>query len=106
MEFNNFKHVHELLDGHPGILPQYGEIRYYKDEELLQWAPGLEAEKVLGMRTFWDLQQSQEVQDDREWQKQMMQLEQRVSEMMCIGILLFSPYYSEKEEKNGVINFT
>ena len=78
---NNFEHVHELLDGHPGISPQYGEIRYYEDEELLQWASELKIKKVLGMRTFWDLQQSQEIQSDVNWQKQMMQLEQRVSEI-------------------------
>ncbi len=37
-------------------------------------------EKVLGMRTFWDLQQSQEIQSDQDWQQEMMKLEQRVSD--------------------------
>lgn len=77
---NNFEHANELLDGKPSVASRYGVIRYYQDEELTQWAPGLEIKKVLGMRTFWDLQQNQELHTDREWQKQMMELEQRVSD--------------------------
>lgn len=78
---NNFTHANELLDGKNGISPEYGEICYYEDDELTKWAPGLKIDKILGMRTFWDLQQSQEIQKDETWQEQMMALEQRVSEI-------------------------
>ncbi len=77
---DNFEHANELLDGNYGIASKYGVIRYYRDEELTRWAPGLQINKVLGMRTFWDLQQNQEKHTDKEWQKKMMELEQRVSE--------------------------
>lgn len=97
---NNFQHVYELLDGGPGISPQYGSICYYDDEELLLWAPELEIEKVLGMRTFWDLQQSQEIQEDADWQKQMMQLEQRVSGLdVYKGIAFFHHVFLKKKKK-------
>ena len=43
------------------------------------WAPNLKISKVLGMRTFWDLQQNQELHKDKEWQTKMKQLELRVS---------------------------
>ena len=77
---NNFKHANELLDGKCGESPRYGQINYYDDGDLVKWAPGLRMEKVLGMRTFWDLQQSQEIQSDQDWQQEMMKLEQRVSD--------------------------
>lgn len=78
---NKFEHANELLDGKSGVSPQFGEIHYYEDEDLVKWAPKLRIEKVLGMRTFWDLQQNQEIQGDEVWQREMMRLEQRVSDM-------------------------
>lgn len=77
---NNFEHANELLDGKCGTSPQFGEINYYEDEELVEWAPELRIEKILGMRTFWDLQQNQDIQSDPDWQREMMSLEQRVSD--------------------------
>lgn len=77
---NNFEHANELLDGEFGVASKYGAIRYYQDQDLIQWVPGLKINKVLGMRTFWDLQQNQELHTDKEWQEKMMELEQRVSD--------------------------
>lgn len=78
---NNFEHANELLDGTCGVSPQFGEIHYYEDEDLIKWAPKLRIEKILGMRTFWDLQQNQDIQKEEEWQQKMMRMEQRVSDM-------------------------
>ncbi len=33
------------------------------------------------MRTFWDLQQNQEIQADPQWQEKMLQIEKRVSDI-------------------------
>jgi S-adenosylmethionine-dependent methyltransferase len=33
------------------------------------------------MRTFWDLQQNQDIQKDKTWQEQMLQMELKVSEL-------------------------
>lgn len=33
------------------------------------------------MRTFWDLQQNQEIQKYKEWQEQMLKMELKVSEL-------------------------
>lgn len=78
---NNFDHAGDLLDGKGSVASQYGEISYYEDDDLMRWAPGLRIEKVFGMRTFWDLQQNQEVQAEEDWQREMMKLEQRVSDI-------------------------
>lgn len=87
---NDFEHANELLDGKSSVSSQYGSIRYYEDEDLVKWAPGLRIDKVLGMRTFWDLQQNQDVQTDEMWQRKMMELEQRVSDISVYrGIAFF-----------------
>ena len=33
------------------------------------------------MRTFWDLQQNQEIHKDADWQDKMVEIEMRVSDM-------------------------
>lgn len=79
---NNFAHANELLSGKDGTAQQFGTIRYYDDADLLPWS-GLtfEIEKISGIRTFWCLQQNQEIQKDPLWQKQMLEIEQRVSDL-------------------------
>ncbi|MBQ8503098.1 MAG: methyltransferase domain-containing protein [Clostridia bacterium] len=78
---NNFDHANELLDGKSGNAEKYGTINYYDDEDLLKWTKGLVIDKVLGQRTFWDLQQNQEMQGEKEWQKKMLTIESRVAEI-------------------------
>ena len=78
---NDFEHANELLEGKNGQSQKFGTIHYYEDQELLSWFHDFKLEKVLGMRTFWDLQQNQEVQKDTAWQEQMLKMELRVSEL-------------------------
>lgn len=77
---NNFEDANELLEGKYGVASKYGSIRYYQDKELVEWAQGLKIIKVLGIRTFWDLQQNQDIHIDMDWQTKMIELEQRVSD--------------------------
>ena len=58
---NDFEHAHSLLDGNDGMASKYGAIRYYEDADIEKWCPELAITKVLGMRTFWDMQQNQEI---------------------------------------------
>jgi len=78
---NNFEHAKELLAGENGHAQQFGIINYYEDAEILKWSDKFELEKILGMRTFWDLQQNQEIQKDKTWQEQMLKMELKVSEL-------------------------
>ena len=78
---NNFQHANELLEGKNGYAQKFGTINYYEDTELLKWSDKFELERILGMRTFWDLQQNQEIQKDKIWLKQMLEMELRVSEL-------------------------
>lgn len=78
---NDFEHAHSLLDGNDGMTSKYGAIRYYEDLDIEEWCPNLKITKTLGMRTFWDMQQNQEIHKDQEWQDKMIDIEMRVSDM-------------------------
>ncbi|PJI10269.1 SAM-dependent methyltransferase [Clostridium sp. CT7] len=75
---NNFEHANELLEGKNGRASKFGDIHYYDDMDILKWSKDFEVKKILGMRTFWDLQQNQDIQKDEKWQKQMLKVEQSV----------------------------
>ncbi len=76
---DEFKHANDLIDGKAGASSKYGVINYYGDEDLVRWSPEFKIDKVLGMRTFWDLQQNQEKHRDKCWQEKMINMELRVS---------------------------
>lgn len=73
--------ANDLLDGKNSTASKFGAIRYYEDEMISKWKPGLKHTDCFGIRTFWDLQQNQEKHNSEEWQSRMMQLEMRVSQM-------------------------
>ena len=73
--------ANELLDGKNSTASKFGAIRYYEDEMISEWSPGVTIKDCFGIRTFWDLQQNQEKHNSEEWQNRMMQLEMRVSQM-------------------------
>ncbi len=77
---NDFDHANALLDGENGRSAEYGAIRYYADGDLTAWCHALRIESVRGLRTFFDLQQNQEIQRDPAWQERMFRLEWRVAE--------------------------
>lgn len=78
---NDFEHAHSLLDGNDGMDSKYGAIRYYEDVEIEKWCPELAITETLGMRTFWDMQQNQEIHKEVDWQDKMVDIEMRVSDM-------------------------
>lgn len=78
---NEFEKAHSLLDGDDGMTSKYGAIHYYEDDDIEKWCTQLRITKTLGIRTFWDLQQNQEIQKDAGWQDKMVEIEMRVSDM-------------------------
>lgn len=94
---NDFEHAHSLLDGNDGMASKYGAIRYYEDTDIEKWCPDLEITKTLGMRTFWDMQQNQEIHRDADWQEKIVEMEMRVSDMDGYkGIAFFHHLMLEK----------
>ena len=68
-----------ILDGQNGYAQDFGEIHYFDDQDICRWEKRFVLEKTLGIRTFWDLQQNQDVQTEEEWQENMIEIEERVS---------------------------
>lgn len=94
---NNFEHAHSLLDGNDGMSSKYGAIRYYEDADIEKWCPKLAITKTLGIRTFWDMQQNQDIHKDADWQDKMIEIEMRVSDMEEYkGIAFFHHLMIEK----------
>ena len=77
---NNFDEANNLLDGQNSNAQQCGTINYYDDCDVSNWCSGLILQQSYGLRTFWDLQQNQEIQKDEEWQNKMIDIEMRVSQ--------------------------
>ena len=86
---DDFDKANALLDGENSMASKFGEIRYYEDEEINEWMPDLDVEKVYGIRTFWDLQQNQEKHADEAWQEAMVKLDMRVSQMDAFRQIAF-----------------
>ncbi|MBE5874585.1 MAG: methyltransferase domain-containing protein [Lachnospiraceae bacterium] len=78
---DDMEKAHALLDGKNSAASKFGEIRYYEDNMVSEWNPGLKLVECYGIRTFWDLQQKQEKHNLEEWQEDMMKLEMRVSQI-------------------------
>ena len=77
---NNFEEANNLLDGHNSNAQQFGTINYYDDKDIIEWCDGFTLQETYGLRTFWDLQQNQEIQKDEDWQKKMIDIEMKVSQ--------------------------
>lgn len=77
---NEFDRANNMLSGKSDAASKYGEIHHYEDADVLKWCKEFNIKKVYGIRTFWDLQQNQEIQETQDWQDKMMEIELRVSE--------------------------
>ena len=77
---NNFDEAKNLLNGQNSNAQQFGTINYYDNSDITNWCSVLVLQQTFGLRTFWDLQQNQEIQKDEQWQKKMIDIEMRVSQ--------------------------
>lgn len=78
---DDFEKANEILDGKDSTASKFGTIRYYEDNDITKWEPQITVSDILGIRTFWNLQQNQQKHGDEAWQEKMLQLELRVSQM-------------------------
>ena len=78
---DDFEKANEILDGKDSTASKFGTIRYYEDNDITKWEAQITVSDILGIRTFWDLQQNQQKHGDEAWQEKMLQLELRVSQM-------------------------
>ena len=65
---DDFEKANEILDGKDSTASKFGTIRYYEDNDITKWEPQITISDILGIRTFWDLQQNQQKHGDEAWQ--------------------------------------
>ncbi len=98
---NDFEGANALLDGKDGMTSKFGAIHYYEDTDIEKWCSQLYITGTYGIRTFWDLQQNQDIQKDTAWQEKMMQLEMRVAEMEIYQNIAFFHHLIIKKHKDN-----
>ncbi|WP_010291960.1 class I SAM-dependent methyltransferase [Clostridium senegalense] len=80
---NNLDEAIYLLDGGRVKVINFGEVNYYNISDIKQWIGNkdISIEKILGVRTFWGLQQNNDVKYGQDWQEKMYKLEMKVSDI-------------------------
>ena len=86
---NNFDEANNLLEGNNSNAQRFGTINYYDDSDITKWCNELVLQQTYGLRTFWDLQQNQEIQKNEEWQKKMIDIELKVSQNLDFQKIAF-----------------
>lgn len=78
---NNIDEAISILEGGEASTQSFGTISYYDDEAIIEWNDSFHLEEVLGVRTFWGLQQNNEPKKESNWQEKMLEVEMKVSKM-------------------------
>lgn len=78
---NNVNEALSLLDGGDIEVMNFGKVNYYYNDEILKWESSLKIDKTYGVRTFWGLQQNNEIKSEKSWQEKMFEVEKKVCEI-------------------------
>ena len=97
---NNFEETNSLLDGHNSTAQQFGTINYYDNGDITKWCDGFALQESYGLRTFWDLQQNQEIQKNEDWQEKMIDIEMKVSQKPDFQKIAFFHHIKNKKRGN------
>jgi hypothetical protein len=86
---NNMEEALDLLDGGTIQAPNFGTIHYYDIESVLTENKYLHIEKINGVRTFWGLQQKNEIKYEDNWADRMFEVEMRVCDIEVFKAISF-----------------
>jgi S-adenosylmethionine-dependent methyltransferase len=80
---NSVDEAISLLNGGTINVMNFGQVNYYDMNNVKEWIGDRDVniEKVLGIRTFWALQQNNEIKYDSIWQEKMLEIEMKVSDV-------------------------
>ena len=78
---NSVNEAISLLNGGITNVMIFGQVNYYDMKDVKEWIgdKNINIEKVLGIRTFWSLQQNNEIKNDPIWQEKILEIEMKVS---------------------------
>jgi SAM-dependent methyltransferase len=77
---NDIEKAVSLLEGEIMQGP-FGKVVLYEPEDLVKWGENLKIEKVLSNRTFFGLQQNDEIKHEPDWAEKMFEIEMKVADM-------------------------
>ncbi len=78
---NNVDDALSILNGGDSIAQSFGKVNYYDNLDVLKWKDGFIIDKTYGIRTFWALQQNNDIKYELSWQNKMLEAELAVSEI-------------------------
>jgi S-adenosylmethionine-dependent methyltransferase len=81
---NNVEEAISLLDGGAVHVMNFGQVSYYDINDVTEWISSTDViiDKVLGIRTFWALQQNNERKAEPAWFDKMFEIEMKVSDLV------------------------
>jgi SAM-dependent methyltransferase len=97
---NNITKAMNLLDGGFNA-NNFGRVVLYDPEDLIKWSDSkLKIEKVLSNRTFYGLQQNDEIKHEPDWLDKMFEIEMKVADMEPYkSIALFHHVFLRKSDE-------
>jgi ubiquinone/menaquinone biosynthesis C-methylase UbiE len=103
---NNMEEALDLLDG--GIIqaPNFGTIHYYDIGNVLKEYKYLHIEKMNGVRTFWGLQQKNEIKYEDNWADRMFEVEMRVCDNDVFKAISFYHHLILRKNYNAAASRT
>lgn len=75
---NNIEEALDLLDGGITKAQNFGTIHYYDIEDIVKDNKHLHIKKINGVRTFFGLQQKNDIKFEESWSDRMFKVEMRV----------------------------
>lgn len=78
---NNVDDALSILNGGDSIAQSFGKVNYYDNLDVLKWKDEFIIDKTYGIRTFWALQQNNDIKYELSWQNKMLEAELAVSEI-------------------------
>lgn len=97
---NNIDEAISLLNGGDINAYSFGKVSYYDLDDIKEWIGNKNTtiEKVRGIRTFWGLQQNNEIKNEKSWQDKMFEIEMKVCDIdEYINISFFSHILLRKQ---------
>lgn len=86
---NNIEEALDLLDGGISQAQNFGTIHYYDIENILEKSKSLYIKKINGVRTFFGLQQKNEIKYEDQWADRMFKAEMRVCDDIAFKAIAF-----------------
>lgn len=76
---DNIEEAIAILNGDASFAQCFGLINYYDNDDIQKWNSSFKLDKVYGLRTFWGLQQNNDVKYNANWRTAMIKAESAVS---------------------------